>query len=263
MAKPFNFTGREEFSRKDFEVKVDAKSHRLTIFLKQHLSLLKKYFGCDVMITAYRTTRSQRVELGLVDSLEASRKVEFTEFVDAEGVQFKVIVVEPGTKRIRAKVEGLKADAHKKLKKTKNRSLLPVLMANANEGLGGRFWKIAFTADNPTLLLARSKFKQGTSSANDLPFQALAWPAIIKDVLTHAFVVKAATGFPKWAEDWKTLAMKVLGVSEGAPEDEPAPKDMGVYLEKTEKWIDDVAAAFATKRGIAEISSEFKKGGLK
>lgn len=260
MATPFNFTGREALASKDFEIKPDTRSPRLSVFFKQHLAELKKYAGCEVKLSAYRATKSQRVDLGLIDKIPPSLKVEFDQFPDADGVHFQVKVVEPATKKIRAKIDNLNPPKTAKLKKTKTRGLLPVLRAKANEGLKGRFWNLKFTSDNPILLIT-NRFPS-VNSVNELPFQALAWPAIMKEVLTYAFIVKCQA-FPKWSDDWLTLATKVLGVSDGAPEVEPSAKEVEVYLETTAKWIDDVAAAFATKRNLSGITSEFKNGGAK
>lgn len=261
MAQPFNFTGRDEFSHKEFELKLNKKSPRLSIFFKQHLAQIKKYSGCAVKITASRTTKSQQIDLGMINKLVPSCTVDFPDFADGDGVHFKVVVVEPGTKLIRAKIERLSLEDESKPKRTtKMRGILPVSKAKNDDGLKGRFWKVEYTSENP-ILLVTPKYSS-TAAVNSPEFQALAWPAILKEVLTHAFIVKCHN-FPTWAKDWMTLATIILGVSEGAPKEEPKDKDLEVYLETTEKWIDAVSAEFASKRGLSEITSEFKKGGAK
>lgn len=262
----FNYTGRVQLERGVAQFVRASSGSPLVVYFNNALAELKAFAGCDVVLEAHFQTRAQRVALGKVADLPRKREVVFSDFADGEGLLFSVKLVEPGTKRIRAVAErftlmakgkgrGEEGDAGKK------RSPIGVKMAEATDDLGGRFWKLALSMDmKPTILLKRGKFS-GPSAVNDPAFSVLAKPAIVKEALTYAFIEHHDL-FPAWAKDWYTLGVKVLGVAEDAPEAEPDagdPDAVSDFCERTEKWIDRVAGAFATKCGHDSINSKFER----
>ncbi len=263
----FNYTGRETLARDVAQfVQASPSGTPLTVYFNNTIADLKPFSGCDVVLEAHFQTRAQRVALGKVEALAKKREVVFGDFLDGEGVLFSIKLVEPGTKRIRAI-----ADRFSILKKGKGKgdsgdtgkrkSTIGVKWAEQADDLGGRFWKLALSMESkPTILLKHGKFK-GLSDVNSPVFSVLAKPAIVKEALTYAFI-EHLDGFPTWSKDWYTLGVKVLGVAEDAPDEEPNLDDSGVvaeYCERTERWIDSVAGAFAKKCGYDSITSEFKR----
>jgi len=262
----FNYTGRVQLERGVAQFVQASAVAPLSVYFYNAIAELKPFAGCDVVLEAHFQTRAQRVALGKVEALAKKVEVVFGDFADGEGVLFSIKLVEPGTKKIRAVAErftllkkgkgkGEDGDSGKK------RSPIGVKWAEPADELGGRFWKLALSkSSKPTILLKRGKFK-GLSDVNSPEFSVLAKPAIVKEALTYAFV-ENFDDFPPWAKDWYALGVKVLGVADDAPEEEPDTDDASAveeYRERTQKWIDAVAAAFATKCGHESVTSEFKR----
>ena len=263
----FNYTGRVSLERDVAQFVQASNGAPLTVYFNNTLADLKPFAGCEVVLEAHFQTRAQRLALGKVEELAKKREVVFGDFADGEGVLFSIKLVEPGSKKIRAIAERFtllkkgngKGDGGPAGKK---KSPIGVKWAEPADDLGGRFWKLALSKEaKPTILLKRGKFKGGLSDVNTPMFSVLAKPAIVKEALTYAFI-EHLDGFPAWARDWYTLGVKVLGVAEDAPDEEPDLDDPSVvaeYCERTEKWIDRVAGTFAQKCDHEAISSDFKR----
>lgn len=257
-----NYTGREDIDRSQVEIVREKDMWPLTVYLKtqQELRDNAKYIGCDVVLVAYLRTKAERAELGSIASLKASVQVVFKEFQISEGVQYRLMVVRPSDKMLTGAVDGLKEKDPKKPKEEhKDRiPLLPVNWATDGDNMGGRFWKIDFKGSKPTLLLQSGKFAT-LGDVNKLEFKALAFPSILKECLTEAFVTRFDNP-PTWAENWETLA-RILG-AEDRPmlsEGEKNRQNIQLYFEGTRDWIDSVAARFAADCKLASIDSEFKQ----
>ena len=259
-----NFTGREAIDRGLIEIASEKDVRPLKIYLKTKPGLKEnpKFAGCDVVLDAYLRTKAERAELGHLSDLVQSVEVIFKEFSSGEGVQFRLKVVNPSDKKLAGIVSGLEIKEPKKPKDDfrKHKSLLPVNWAGEGDNLKDRFWKISFDGVKPTLLIRKGKFTT-LGDVNRPEFQALAFPDILREVLTHAFVVRFDNP-PAWAADWE----RFVEIVDGTPRPElslseksrPAIQE---YFENTMKWIDDVSEKFAASCGLDGIDSSFKKGG--
>ena len=263
----FNYTGRKQLERSVAEfVLKSPDGSPLAVYFNNALFDLKEFAGCDVILEAHFQTRAQRVALGKVEELEKKVEVVFDDFSYADGVQVGIKLVEPGTKLIRAVAERFTIRRKGKGKDEggdtgKKKSTIGVRWAEPADDLGGRFWKLALSmGEKPTVLLKRGKFKS-PSDVNSPTFSVLSKPSIVKEALTYAFI-EHFDAFPAWAKDWYTLGVTVLGVADDAPDEEPdvsRPDAVAEYCERTEKWIDAVAGAFAAKCGHDSINSDFKR----
>ena len=260
-----NFTGRKDIDRGLVEITSEKNVQPLTVYLKTDPALKSdpKFAGCDVVLEAYLRTKAERRELGAIAGLKPSEKIVFKEFLLAEGVQYRLKVVNPGDKKLAGAVDGLKEREPKKAKEDPRRrkSLLPVNWATDGDNLRNRFWKVSFAAGSkPTLLIRHGKFAT-LGDVNQPAFQALAFPSILREVLTYAFIVKFDNP-PSWCEDWETLA-KIIG-EEPRPALAPGEKNVQViaqHLEETREWIDSVAEKFAADCKLDGIDSTFRRNG--
>ena len=258
-----NYTGRESIDRSLIDIIGEKNAPVLTVYLKTSPELKNnpKYAGCMVSLDAIRSTKAERRELGTVEDLPQSVKVVFRDFPSSNGVSFRLKVVRPIDKMI----FGVASNLHEKEEKSSDndtgsrKPLLPVNWAEQSDNLKGRFWKLNLRVppSNPTLLLAKGKFSS-LGEVNQPAFRALAFPSIMREILTYAFIVRFENP-PQWADDWATLA-KYLGCNElpVLPDGAESPQEIEEHLEAVEEWIDDAAARFAEDCHLNDITSEFK-----
>lgn len=258
-----NFTGRETIDRSLIEIKSEKDVVPLTIYLKTQDAIKANphFANCVVVIEAYLRTKAERKELGTLSELKQSMKVVFNEFLIAEGVQYRLKIVNPGDRKLLGVAEGLKEHEKKSedLNAGKRKTLLPVNWATDADNMKNRFWKVSFKGPEPTLLLRKGKFST-LGDVNKLEFQALAFPAILRTVLTYAFIIKFDNP-PIWAADWERLA-QILGAEAKPSELSPNEKKRQAierYFEDVEDWIDRVSEKFAQDRKIDGIDSTFRR----
>lgn len=255
-----NFTGREDIDRKLVEVTCEKDVRPLKIYLETEPALKDnaKFVGCNVVIEAYLRTKAERRELGLLADLKSKVEVVFKEFDSPEDVQFRLKIVNPSDKKLTGCVSGLRERAKKQQTDSEaNRvPLLPVNWAAETDNLSGRFWKLDM--NGPTLLVAKGKFAS-LGDVNQPAFKALAFPSIMKEALTEAFITRFDNP-PAWAENWERLA-QILGAEERPtlPDGESSRQVIQGYFEDVREWIDSVAALFAADCKLSAISSEFKE----
>ena len=263
----WNFTGRRDVERKLVSVAVEEGSKPLKAYLRTDPALRADpaYAGCSVVLEAYLRTKAERVELGPLAALAPSVEAVFREFLSAEDVRFRLKVVDPKDRRIAGVLDGIrrlgdKDPAEKDARKRK--TLLPVNMASDSDGLKDRFWAVSFaTAAHPTLLLNRKKFLV-PEDANDNAFRALAFPAVLREILTYAFVVRFLAP-PSWRDDWATLVRNLTG--EDPPEEPADPGDaraLGDYFGNIGEWIDAACARFSQDCRLGRIgglAANFKR----
>ncbi len=258
-----NYTGRESIDRSLIDIIGEKNAPVLTVYLKTSPELKNnpKYAGCMVSLDAIRSTKAERRELGAVEDLPQSVKVVFKDFPSSNGVSFRLKVVRPIDKMI----FGVASNLHEKEEKSSDndtgsrKPLLPLNWAEQSDNLKGRFWKLNFKVpSNPILLLAKGKFSS-LGEVNQPAFQALAFPSIMREILTYAFIVRFENP-PQWADDWAKLA-KYLGCDELPVLSDRAesPQEIEEHLDAVAEWIDDVAASFAEDCRLVEITSEFKR----
>lgn len=258
-----NYTGREAIDRDLIAVVPKKNAPVLTVFLKtqQPLRDNPRFDGCHVVLDAVLRTRAQRMELGPLAELVPSVEIEFGEFLPDDEVQFRLKIVRPADKVITGEVSGLriKSDKPEEPAPGRRKSLLPVTWATEGDGMKGRFWKVDFTTPQyPVLLIAKGKFA-ACGDVNNPAFQALAFPAIMKEVLTYAFVTRFCNP-PPWTEDWKKL-VSLLGCEScpERPEGADSPQEVEEHLESVRKWIDAASAHFASDCHLDSISGDFKR----
>lgn len=258
-----NYTGREAIDRSLITLVPKKNAPILTVFLKtqQPLKDNPKFSGCEVVIEAVLRIRAQRKELGALAELPTSAEIAFSEFLPGDEVQFRLKIVSPGDKKITGEVSGLrvKSDKPEEPAPGKRKSLLPVNWATEGDDMKGRFWKVDYSDPKyPVLLIAKGKFT-ACGDVNQPAFQALAFPAIMKEVLTYAFITRFCNS-PTWTEDWGKL-VSILGCDPcpERPEGADSPQEIEEHLESVRKWIDMASACFAHECRLDSITGEFKR----
>ena len=260
MAFRFNFTRRKKIRLADVEIRVKDGASPLTVFLVAALGGYRDFDPGDrAVLEALRLTKAQRIDLGLVSSLAAKREIVFDEFADAEDVHWRLKVVDAATRRIKGLAEEIRR-ADKPDKPTPLQSIFPVQWADPEDGLGDQFWGVSFKSNKaPVLLLAKGKLR-GKDCVRSPEFKALVWPQALRNVLFHAFVVRA-DNLPDWVDAWRTFAETTLGA--GAPPDLSDRVDDPQAMQEAVDWIDSAVAAFSRHFGLRTVELKgLSKGDL-
>lgn len=257
-----NFTGREDIERSLITITSEKNIQPLKIYLKTEPALKAnpKYAGCDVVLEAYLRTKAERAEIGKLSNLKQSVEIVFKEFLLAEGVQYRLKIVNPTDKKLAGVVDGLKEKDPKKTKEEpkKRKSVIDVNWAAPGDNLKNRFWKVSFAGSKPTLLIRHGKFTT-LGDVNQPAFQALAFPSILREVLTYTFVT-CFDNPPSWAEDWEKLAF-ILGAGE-CPQLNAGEKNRQTiqqHFVDVSDWIDTVVEKFAADCKLDGVDSSLKR----
>jgi hypothetical protein len=249
MIRRLNFTGRRRLSRSEVSVRLkDAGQGTMhvtaTLLLEKHnLPPLARVF-----VEAYRQTSWQRFDFGTVQAPRRSEPAVLSEFGTAQGVRFRVRVVEPERPgrppRILAFVDDLKPVAAPG--KEGGASLLPVDWGDLAE----RTWKLELDEDTgPLLRVSRKLVSDREAFIGSREFASLVLPEILERILERVLLRESGVedeGAEGWAVDWLRLISELPDVA-GPPRREGAHS----LTDDEEDWIESVVEAFSKAHGVA------------
>jgi hypothetical protein len=250
MLRRFNYTGRKKIKQEDVPIQLIGKGTVLEF--EADLTAITKYGvpgSAKLFVEAYERATYMRFDFGTVESISIPPRAErlLTEFEGSDAVRFRVKVVDAGHEgQLLAEADGI--FPHTPDEKEKDRlPLLPVRSAN----LGEEVWAIEFpesSQDRPVLLV-NVEVGDRTALVRSPGFMALAWPGILRQILTHILVIDEHADLDDDA-DWHCLWLRFgrnLLPSNANPPDKA--DDAG-------DWIEEVVSAFC---GKYKLMSRFKE----
>ncbi len=248
MARSFNYTKRKTIDKTSARIAISSMGghHGFSVVFA-----LDEYGFDDsakVYVECYRKNQLLRFDFGTVGAIAVPADVSLDAFGDdTMGLRFRVKVVAANvdktilgmSKSFRAENdEGGAADC-----------ILPLMrLPKENENV----WEIVYTDDGPNLAINATLEKQVVQMDY---FLALVFPAVIREILTYAFIENNGDELGEWTEDWKRFAL-ALGAEEfpklSGGDDRDDDKDA------LRKWIDSAVHAFVHGKGLAEIANQWK-----
>lgn len=249
MARSFNYTKRREIAKSSIRVSVSPTDPRHCFAAAFDLASYDFDSSAKVYVEAYRKNQLLRFDFGTVGKIAAPSSTSLAAFGDdMMGIRFRVKVVASNaektilgmSKSFRAENdEGGAADC-----------ILPISrLPKENENV----WEIDFEDDGPTLAINANLEKQVVQKSY---FLALVFPAVIREVLTYAFIENDPDELGEWTEDWKRFALD-LGADE-------FPSFSGDDREKDadllRPWIDSAVQAFVRGKGLTDLANQWKDG---
>lgn len=249
MARSFNYTKRREIAKSSIRVSVSSTDPRHCFAATFDLASYDFDSSARVYVEAYRKNQLLRFDFGTVGKIAAPSDTSLAAFGDdMMGIRFRVKVVASNaektilgmSKSFRAENdEGGAADC-----------ILPISrLQKENENV----WEIDFEDDGPTLAINANLEKQVVQKSY---FLALVFPAVIREVLTYAFIENDPDELGEWAEDWKRFALD-LGADE-------FPSFSGDDREKDvqalRQWIASAVQAFVRGKGLTDLANQWKDG---
>lgn len=240
MLRRFNYTGRKKLSREDIHIALTG-AKPIWAF-DADLSKLSDYQlppDARVFVEAYEQAAYMRFDFGTVGSLiapEAPARV-LTEFEGSDNVHFRVKVVDPSAEaKLLAEADGILPLSQEE-EDQKKLPLLPV----RHQDLGQELWRIEFPEDTQSVptLLVNVQIADRTAFVRAPAFMSLAWPSILREILTRVLKVENISSFDEnddWMGRWLQFARSLVpGLA--------APKNP----DTADEWISSVVSAFAQK----------------
>jgi hypothetical protein len=250
LIRRLNFTRRRRLARGDVTVRLsttaDGRARLGASFA------LEKYglpLSARVFVEAYRQTSWQRFDYGTVAAPVAAGSTVLQDFGTAQGVRFRVRVVDAavngGAPRVLALVDDLRPLAPPEGKG--GLSLLPIEWGEFE----GHTWRLEVDEETgPLLRISRKLVPDREAFVGSREFVSLVLPVVLQRVLERALGEAADPEDSEdegWAGDWLRLAQALPGV--GSP---PERAQGSLPSDDEEDWIDEAVEAFAKKHAIAE-----------
>jgi len=247
LIRRLNFTGRRRLARADVNVRLTrGVDQRLQVVVGFALGQYGLPPSAPVFVEAYRQTTWQRFAFGSVASPVATASTILRPFGSAQGVRFRVRVVEPTVSgrppRVLAFVDDLRPVAP--IEGKGGLSLLPVDWGDFD----GYTWKLEIDDESgPLLLVSKTLVPDREAFVGSREFTSLVLPVMLRSVLERALQVETDSAEADgWAEDWLRLARSRLGRPPSGRGGATGPTD------DEEDWIDDVVEIFSKAHGIPE-----------
>jgi hypothetical protein len=250
LIRRLNFTRRRRIARGDVTVRlVPTPDGRARLDARFALEKYALPPSARVFVEAYRQTSWQRFDYGTVAALAAAGPAVLQDFGTAQGVRFRVRVVDPtgngGPPRVLALVDDLRPLAPPEGKG--GLSLLPIEWGEFE----AHTWRLEVDEETgPLLRISRTLVSDREAFVGSREFVSLVLPVVLQRVLERALLQATETEADEdegWAADWLRLAQGLPGVG---PPPERGPG--GLLSDDEEDWIDEAVEAFAKKHAIAE-----------
>lgn len=254
-----NFTERKTLAQSGVVVSVDPANKPLQVRLNQLTLPDAIPDDAQVAVEAYRSSTGhyERVSFGDAAPFKtgagAGAARPLSRIEAAEGLRFRLKIVEAGAGRLIAEADGLRA-----IEETDERAvddLFPVIPKSLN----GELWRVAFSPDGPELHVEKALDQEGVFLWTLPAFQALVLPAALKQVAER--LIRNREAQEDWHERWRTFLNGLhVGFAETSEpnEDDEAPSD-----DEIDALTAELAAAFARKFELVRIgAAALREGGV-
>lgn len=242
MKRQFNYTGRKTIEQSRACVSLRFTPGALPSFdASVDLSGLGLPDDALVYVEAHHKGSYMRFQWGRVGRLAAPAARTLDQIDRAEGVQFRVKVVEeaastPG--RLLALCEHAQVNVSSTDDEASRKSLLPVRLAD----IGDLVWDVDFESERPALVISERVPDLKGRLRSDVGMQAIMYPEALRRVLCWYFLGPESalddTDDP-WATKWRIFAAGFVQVPVG-----------GASSEVVEEWISDVVREFASRHRL-------------
>ncbi len=254
--RTINYTGRKRIERKHARIVVRGGDDGMAPYFDATLDLApyKLPSAAPIFVEAYWLTAIQRFSFGTVGSVAIPEDRNLTEFGQAEGVLFrvKVVEVERGSDSAadpRAQILA-HADQIRPDHEGRRKSLLPVEPGEFRDEV----WQLHIDAGTgPLLYVSRHLARDWNGVVKTDEFVSLALPEILRRIMARA-LSEGEVSEDSWQEKWIRLGCQFMNQAEppAALEEDDAER---------ERWIDEVVAKFARHRAVPRRFAKWHEGG--
>ena len=245
MKRTFNYTGRKKVERRDTTITLREERGALVFDADLRLAAYNFPRNAEIWLEAHRQNLWMQFAWGTISNLHPPADRKLTEFDVADGILFRVRIVQP-----------LGQEHHKLLGEADGISFVKVgeatdqrqpLLVPVPEALDQLLWKLDTESEPPRLLVNKEAKPSWKELARSPHFIALVYPEVLRRLLTRALIDQ------KWTEeddeggsasDWLRFT-KNLGV--------PWPPPLPDMTADCEQWIDEAVAAFSRRNQLRNV----------
>jgi hypothetical protein len=250
MARSFNYTKRQDIANSSVRVTVSGVESHHEFAAAFNLKEYDFDSGAKLYVEAYRKNQLKRFDFGTVGAIVSPESTSLDEFGDdVTGVRFRVKVVAATAEKtilgmsrssFRAENdEGGAADC-----------ILPISrLPKENENV----WEVDFSDDGPSLAINAALEKQVVQKSY---FYALVFPAVIREILTYAFIENNPDELGEWVDDWRQFALALGADVFPALSFEDNEKNVDLLR----SWIDSAVKAFVRGKSLTILANQWKDG---
>jgi len=243
MIRRFNYTGRKKISEDDVPMILTGAGPLKGFEARLGAMADSKYDlprDARVFVEAYERTAYMRFDFGTTGAITppSNEARNLTEFEGSDGVRFRVKVVDSSHDgQLLAEADGILPVAPEEADQNK----LPLLPVRS-EDLGHELWRIDFPegVQGRPELLVNINAGDRTAVVRSPAFMALAWPALLREILTRILIIDDYTDLDD-EDDWRCLWLqfgrRILPTAEVPPQDAGAR-----WL-----WLAEVIEAFCNR----------------
>lgn len=253
--KRFNYTGRKKILREDVKIRLRGNFEDKPV-VDVAISLSDYEFSCNanVFLEPQRKTRFMRIDLGELGNSVRQNDIELTEFDDAEGLDFRVKVVDVANGGLLLGIAENIKPYNKDDKLDENeQSILPV--SSVDLSVPGVLWRVAY-GDQKAVLEIERRLGSREQVARSLVFRAFILPAAMRQIL-----VKILSD-DEWDEELReTQELSTRWIL--------FARQMGAGLpdknaDDHEEWIDNAVRILSNRIGVREQAiNDFVEGAWK
>lgn len=253
-----NFTERKTLPQSAVIISVDPGAKPLSVRINQLALPEAVPDSAQVSVEAYRSSTGhyERVNFGdaapFKTGAAAGAARLLARIASAEGLRFRLKIVEAGGGRLIAEADGLRS-----IEESDERAvddLFPVIPKTLN----GELWRLAFSPEGPELWVEKSLDQDGVFLWTLPAFQALVLPAVLRQVAER--VVRNRDAAEDWHERWRIFLNGFhagFGDAVEPSEDEAPPSD-----DEIDALTAELAAAFARKFELMKAgAAALREGG--
>jgi hypothetical protein len=252
--KRFNYTGRKKILQKDVQIRLQADfQDKPVVDVAIDLGTYEFPHDSSVFLEPQNKTRFMRIPLGQAAKSVRCNLIELDQFDDADGLDFRVKVVDEAGGLLLGIVENIKPYNKDDKLDDNQRSILPVSSVNLSSY--GVMWRIEYGGDQQAVLQVERELGSRDQVVRSLMFRAFILPTAMRQIL-----VKVTS------EDWDE---ELSERSELSTRWLLFAKQIGAGLPDKnaidhEEWIDNAVRILANTIGVRrQVIEDFTSGAWK
>jgi hypothetical protein len=245
--KQFNYTNRIDISPADVVIRLQGDlTDKPVIDIDINLSDYGFRENTLAYLEAQQQTRRWRRELGVLQTVIKDHSIPINEFDDAEGMQFRLKVVDEQSGRLLGFVDNVKPYNKNNLHpdSLESESILPVVSIDLEPV--GPVWRVNFESGNAVLEIDRSLGDKAIVTRSIL-FRGFILPEVLRRILERVIYVEASwdeelSNKDEFSTKWLLFAME-LGAK--------MPPDRSVSGSVDyDPWIDEIIHTFVLRQQV-------------
>jgi len=252
--KRFNYTGRKKILREDISICLHGDFDARPV-VDVAIDLKDYDFPGDakIYLEPQRQTRFMRFLIGECEVTEIhARLLELTEFDDADGLSFRVKIIEPNQGKLLGIAENIKPYNKDEKLDDNQQSILPVRSADLTQA--GVLWRVDY-GDQEAVLEIEKELGGKEQVVRSLLFKGFILPAAMRQILAKV----VSDDWDESLADPQELSTRWLMFTKQAGAGLPDKNHPD-----QEDWLDDAVRVLARRIGVRQkIITDYESGAWK